>query len=155
MKKYKLLKDLPTFDAGDIFELRDDGCLYWDASTQSHIKPCHGKHWQPEVMAYHRKTLERFPNILRDWFEEIKPAGIIFLARSNNSVIIEYGDTKAARLAYKKLNAWDRLAEGGFNFKWFDIGDYGDVEIHAQIASCTTSHQQMMADLKLLFGGEA
>lgn len=150
MKRYKLLKDLPTFDAGDIFELRGDGCLYWVRSEKKALE--YPAHWRPEVMAYHYKTLERFPNILKDWFKEIKPAEIILLGRSNNSVNIEYGDTKAAQLAYKKLNAWDRLVEDGFNFKWFDIGDYGDVEIHAQITSCADSHQQRMADLGLLFG---
>lgn len=66
MKRYKLKKDLPTFRAGDIFELRDDGCLYlWRG-----YEGC--KHWKTNVIAYHRKTLGKFPNILADWFEEIK-----------------------------------------------------------------------------------
>lgn len=62
MKRYELLRDLPTFHKGDIFELRDDGCLYLD-----HTEFANG-HWKQEVMAYHRNTLAQFPNILADWF---------------------------------------------------------------------------------------
>ena len=64
MKRYKLLKDLPTFNTGDIFQLEDDGCLYL-------VEGSGGGHWREHVMAYHRRTLERFPNILIDWFEEL------------------------------------------------------------------------------------
>lgn len=56
MKRYKLLKELPTFDAGDEFYLDSNNNLYHNGS---------------EVMAYSHKTLEKFPNILTDWFEEI------------------------------------------------------------------------------------
>lgn len=60
--KYKLKKDLPTFKAGDIFTLSDNGCLYKDIGEQI------------PVCAYTQPTLEKFPNILRDWFEEIPEA---------------------------------------------------------------------------------
>ena len=61
-KRYRLVKDLPTFKAGEIFEL-------WDSvETQGLCRESDG------IMAYHRKTLEKFPNILEEWFEEIKPA---------------------------------------------------------------------------------
>ena len=69
MKRYKLLKDLPTFRAGDLFELRDDGCLYWVRGWRN---PDEVKYWDKEVIAYHKNTLKFFPNILADWFEEIK-----------------------------------------------------------------------------------
>lgn len=60
MKRYRLKKDLPTFKAGEIFEL-------WDSiETQGLCRESDG------VMAYHQKTLDKFPNILTDWFEEIK-----------------------------------------------------------------------------------
>lgn len=59
MKKYKLKKDLPTFSAGDIFTLADNGNLYKDIGEQI---PIH---------AYAASTLAKFPNILSDWFEEI------------------------------------------------------------------------------------
>lgn len=61
-KRYQLVKDLPTFKAGEIFEL-------WDSiETQGLYRESDG------VMAYHQKTLDKFPNILEEWFEEIKPA---------------------------------------------------------------------------------
>lgn len=59
MKHYKLLKDLPTFKAGDLFYISEYGALVYDDGG-------HG------VMAYAQSTLERFPNILTEWFEEIK-----------------------------------------------------------------------------------
>lgn len=57
MKKYKLLKDLPTFKVGDIFYINDGGSLI---------------HESDGVVAYRWDTLDKFPNILTDWFEEIK-----------------------------------------------------------------------------------
>ena len=56
MKQYKLLKDLPTFKAGDEF--------YIDSNNNLRLKV-------PDSMAYNHYTLEKFPNILKDWFEEI------------------------------------------------------------------------------------
>lgn len=58
MKYYKLAKDLPTFKAGDLFILTDEGSL-WHSTGGKHV----------DVMAYHRRTLEAFPRILKDWFE--------------------------------------------------------------------------------------
>lgn len=56
MKLYKLKKDLPTFNAGDEFYLGYNKNLYLKDSN---------------IMAYNHITLEKFPNILKDWFEEI------------------------------------------------------------------------------------
>lgn len=64
MEIYKLLKDLPTFKAGSLFEMEDGSLYYYTKSGDSH--------WQPKVMAYHKKTLNRFPNILEDWFEKVE-----------------------------------------------------------------------------------
>lgn len=62
MKKYMLKRDLPTFKAGDIFILSDlDGCL-WHSTGGEHV----------DVMAYHRRTIEAFPEMLTEWFTEIK-----------------------------------------------------------------------------------
>ena len=58
MKYYKLKKDLPTFKAGDLFVLKDDGNL-WHSTGGRYV----------DVMAYAKKTLELFPDILKDWFE--------------------------------------------------------------------------------------
>lgn len=67
MKQYRLLKDLPTFRAGQLAYVSSLGNLM--AGTPE----------EPEtadtglnLMIYHRVTLEKFPNILTEWFEEIK-----------------------------------------------------------------------------------
>lgn len=61
MKKYILKRDLPTFKAGDIFIISPDGSL-WHSTGGEHV----------DIMAYHRRTLEAFPEILTEWFMEIK-----------------------------------------------------------------------------------
>lgn len=67
MKRYKLLKDLPTFKAGQLAYVSSLGNLM--AGTPE----------EPEtadtglnLMMYHRGTLEKFPNILTEWFEEME-----------------------------------------------------------------------------------
>lgn len=57
MKRYKLVKDLPTFNAGDVFYLTGMGNLLRESDN---------------VPAYSWSTIDEFPNILTDWFEEIK-----------------------------------------------------------------------------------
>ena len=57
MKRYKLKRELPTFKAGDIFYLSDAGNLIRESDN---------------VPAYSWSTIDKFPNILTDWFEEIK-----------------------------------------------------------------------------------
>lgn len=59
MKKYKLLKDLPTFKVGQLFGLCNDGL--WQLDDNDALV----------IMAYTRATLDKFPNILGNWFEEI------------------------------------------------------------------------------------
>ena len=59
MKRYKLKRDLPTFKAGEVFYLSDAGNLLRESD---------------DIPAYSWSTIDKFPNILTDWFEEIKPA---------------------------------------------------------------------------------
>ena len=61
MKRYKLLKDLPTFKAGEIFYLSDTGNLF----DRNFL------HAKSSDIVYSFKEIEKFPNILTDWFEEI------------------------------------------------------------------------------------
>lgn len=75
MKCYKLLKDLPTFKAGEEFFISDSGNLI--AGTPSNPKQItvetrYGLPMKIDLMAYAKETLEEFPNILKDWFEEIE-----------------------------------------------------------------------------------
>lgn len=65
MKRYKLLKDLPTFKAGSEFDYdKINGLTYTDGVGLHHI--------------YTAAELEDYPNILTDWFEEIpkKPRAV-------------------------------------------------------------------------------
>ena len=57
MKRYELKRDLPTFKAGEVFYLSDAGNLLRESDN---------------VPAYSWSTIDKFPNILSDWFEEIK-----------------------------------------------------------------------------------
>lgn len=57
MKRYKLKRDLPTFKAGEVFYLSDAGNLLRESDN---------------APAYSWSTIDKFPNILTDWFEEIK-----------------------------------------------------------------------------------
>lgn len=74
-KIYRLLKDLPTFKAGEKFFISDSGNLI--AGTPSNPKQItvetrYGLPMKIDLMAYASETLEEFPNILKDWFEEVK-----------------------------------------------------------------------------------
>ncbi len=75
MKRYKLLKDLPTFKAGQEFFISDSGNLIAgtpDNPKQITVETRYGLPMKIDLMAYAKETLEEFPNILKDWFEEIK-----------------------------------------------------------------------------------
>ena len=60
MKRYKLKKDTPAFKAGTECYIEEAG----------HMVPCRGISYT----IVHKDQLEKNPNILTDWFEEIKPA---------------------------------------------------------------------------------
>lgn len=175
-KKYKLLKDLPTFRAGDQFELRDDGCLYWVRGWRN---PDEVKHWSKEVMAYHRKTLERFPNILKDWFEEVKPdtcywfindlnGNIVFvsyternffeIAEARKKIGNHFRTAKEAEKAKQWLKALTRLQNAGFVLHFGDpIFDYqGDhhESLYGMAEFEVMNYEGVEKDLQLLFGGE-
>lgn len=65
MSRYILKRELPTYNVGDEFFTDDIGSLWLDQSIN-------GEPNSSQVMAYHFSTIEKFPNILTDWFEEIK-----------------------------------------------------------------------------------
>ena len=58
MKRYKLKKDTPAFKAGTECYIEEAG----------NMVPCHGISYT----IVHKDQLEKNPNILTDWFEEIK-----------------------------------------------------------------------------------
>ena len=58
MKYYKLVNDIPMFKKGDLFFIHpEEGCLLQKDTLR---------------LAYHKKTLEKNPEILKNWFEEIE-----------------------------------------------------------------------------------
>ena len=56
MKRYKLKRDIPAFNAGEIFRLSDAGNLFRESDN---------------VPVYGRTIIDKNPNILTDWFEEV------------------------------------------------------------------------------------
>ena len=73
MKRYKLLKDLPTFKAGQLAYISKTGNLI--AGTPENQKTTETG---LIIMIYHETTLKKFPEILTEWFEEIEePTGSI------------------------------------------------------------------------------
>lgn len=88
MKFYKLKKDLPTFNKGELFYLNEYGSLYRVSD---------------DLMAYYHTTVAKFPNMLEDWFEEV-PAP----ARD--------AKTKAAFEAYMTLHPEQRFFQAVRNF---------------------------------------
>lgn len=56
MKYYRLKKDLPTFNKGELFYMDDFGSIH-------RVKD--------DLLAYYHTTVDKFPNMLEDWFEEV------------------------------------------------------------------------------------
>lgn len=84
MKRYKLLRDLPTFTAGDEFYLAKNGDLVYVEGL-----PEGTKRLPQYFVAYSKSTLEKFPNILKDWFEELpeRSKSLSDLTRKNGKFI--------------------------------------------------------------------
>ena len=58
MKYYKLVNDIPMFKKGDLFFIHpEEGCLLQKDTLR---------------LAYHKETLEKNPEILKNWFEEVE-----------------------------------------------------------------------------------
>ncbi|MBF1463423.1 hypothetical protein [Prevotella pallens] len=67
MKRYKLLKDLPTFKAGQLAYISKMGNLI--AGTPENQETTETG---LIIMISHETTLKKFPNILTEWFEEME-----------------------------------------------------------------------------------
>ena len=119
MKRYKLLKDLPTWKAGDIFILKENGNLFWNDNGT-------------EVMIYFSATIEKF-GILKnkEWFEEIieKPKSVFglkewdkywFISAKNfyNSSIFDYEEFKSYYLETWNVFLNKEEAEQEFNKRY-------------------------------------
>ena len=135
MKRYKLKRDLPTFKEGEIFYLSDSGNLLRESDN---------------VPAYSWSTLDKFPNILTDWFEEIeeptrwKPergnryykiydsgyiggdiwSGRVSIDHDRFDIGNCFQTKKEAERAVEKLKAWKRLKDSGLKFKSWNKSNY-------------------------------
>ena len=106
MKQYKLKKDLPTFKAGGTFHINDKGNLVSDNESSKGI------------VAYSKSTLDKFPSILTDWFEEYEEQDPL---------------AKEALIKYLKANPEQRLMQAVYNF------------IEQELNSCVTC---LLADIQ-------
>ena len=88
MKYYRLKRDLPTFEKGELFYMDDFGSIH-------RVKD--------DLLAYYHTTVDKFPNMVEDWFEEV-PAP----ARD--------AKTKAAFEAYMTLHPEERFFQAVRNF---------------------------------------
>lgn len=135
MKRYKLLKDTPAFKAGTECYIEEAG----------HMVPCRGISYT----IVHKDQLEKNPNILTDWFEEVKESTRwkpelgykYYLSDSNGSIYdsvwsndyidrsrSEIGNCfesrEEAEKAVEKLKAWKRLKDSGLKFKDWNKSNY-------------------------------
>lgn len=101
MKRYKLLKDLPTFKAGQLAYISKTGNLI--AGTPENQETTETG---LIIMIYHETTMKKFPNILTEWFEEIKePVDSVHWKPKNGDKI------------------WYLDENGNTNFTYFDEDD--------------------------------
>ena len=176
MKRYKLLKDLPTFNAGDEFVLKEDGCLYLNKVDAVKGWLTGVGHWKNDVMAYHKRTLAQFPNILEDWFEEIEdPKEHYFISEygkvfslneydgfnnvANPEDYKEIGNyfesEEEAELAVRRLKAWKRLENKGFKFVgWQDSVSGNNPDMILFKLNKDSWETDTCNDLDICFGGE-
>lgn len=145
MKRYKLKRDIPAFKAGEVFYISDAGNLFRESDN---------------IAAYSWTTLDKFPNILTDWFEEIdeptrwKPElghdyyyisgdGHVYDDSWDDSQFADRGrfeigncfqTEEEAERVVEKLKAWKRLKDSGLKFKdWNKINYDRTFCINAEI----------------------
>ena len=135
MKRYKLLKDTPAFKAGTECYIEEAG----------HMVPCRGISYT----IVHKDQLEKNPNILTEWFEEINESTRwkpemdqkYYCAGSDGSVIDDdwcgliidcdrfdigncFESREEAEKAVERLKAWKRLKDSGLKFKDWNKSNY-------------------------------
>lgn len=113
MKRYKLKKDLPTFKAGEIFEISPFGNLVRVDDGDS-----------PAIIAYASSTIKKFPNILEDWFEEMEEPAIELSGQCTASLGMDiftlghdYDSTNVVPKPLFNRNHKERLAKVGLSFR--------------------------------------
>ena len=95
MKRYRLLKDLPTFSKGDTFRLTDYGTLERESDGD---------------VAFMAPTLEKFNLLDSEWFEEIPEGYKRWRAKSGETYY--YIDSEGE--VYDDKEQYVHLDDGGF-----------------------------------------
>lgn len=151
MRKYRLLKDLPTFKAGEMFTITEFG----DLISITHTIPSAITGLPHCVVAYTKKTLEKFPNILKDWFEEVReqPKTIEVLKDGDNcwGVMVHDGIVKPIFLVYNSKEHADLRDTGSLWLTQKETQDYIEFSKVEQILKHDTkglSHKQKNAIIK-------
>ena len=133
MKRYKLLKDLPTFKAGQLAYISKTGNLI--AGTPENQKTTETG---LIIMIYHETTLKKFPNILTEWFEEVQEP----------TDSIHWKPKKGDKIWYLDEN-------GNTNFTYFDEDDsyhlscfeFGNTYRTSQ--ECEKARERRLAEVRL------
>lgn len=171
MKKYRLLKDSSIFKAGEIFKLKGGNLYYYPAENGTE-----NAHWFDRIMAYHHKTLEKFPNILEELFEEVEEPEYYWFIRDGGNIdranigfsTVEmhkelgnyFSSKEEAERAVEKLKAWKRLKDLGAKFNDYNLGDLsgtdyiGDKYLIELDGLTNEKVCRVKSDLDLLFSQE-
>ena len=135
MKRYKLKKDTPAFKAGTECYIEEAG----------NMVPCRGISYT----IVHKDQLEKNPNILTDWFEEIEESTRwkpetdqeYYCIGSDGSVMGDdwcglsidhnrfdigncFESREEAEKAVERLKSWERLKDAGLKFKDWNKRNY-------------------------------
>jgi hypothetical protein len=132
MKRYKLLKDLPTFKAGQLAYISKTGNLI--AGTPENQETTETG---LIIMIYHETTLKKFPNILTEWFEEIKEPTDSIHWKPNNGDEYWYIDDCAG--IYR-----DRWDDESIHFSRYSLG-----LIKRTKEECEKARDRKLAEVRL------
>ena len=124
MKRYRLLQDLPTFKAEDMFYISQHGALIYDDGNFG-------------VMAYARSTLEKFPNILTEWFEEVQELAdnVHWNPKSGDAYWVLYSDGEIDR------SCWDN--------DFTDFERYRMGNVYRTKEECKQARNRRLAEIRL------
>ena len=116
MKRYKLKRDIPAFKAGTECYIEEAG----------NMVPCRGISYT----IVHKDQLEKSPNILTDWFEEIKPAEPLIKDEKIRKAVRAWAEANGFtnEIGVRSLNAGTRFSEGHWSIEFIGYFIY-DLEI--------------------------
>lgn len=123
-KRYRLIKDLPTFNAGEIFVLENA------IEQQGLFRE------SDDIMAYHQNTLMKFPNILTDWFE---PINVDDINVANIPLIKDEKIRKAVKV-WAEANDVEKIDYWSSEYKFRDAEGYSEISFESDIIKKEDRH---------------